>query len=61
MIRETDTASEDDIREINPDRIFTEWKNKKPAAQIAREMRLDLAIVMKILKKKQKSLVQKGR
>ena len=60
MFEETENTSED-IPAIDPEIILAAWGLEKSIDQIAREMRLEIKTVMRILKEKQKSIVQKGR
>jgi len=50
-------SSDDDIPAIIHEQIFAEWVAGKSAKQIAHEMGLDLATVMRSIKRRQKSLV----
>jgi hypothetical protein len=59
MSDQHDTA-DDGIPAIDPDYIFAEWQKGKSLRQIARELRVAIAVVMRTLKLKQKSVLQKG-
>jgi hypothetical protein len=58
MISKQQRSADDDVPAILHRRILEEWLAGKSAKQIARETGLDLATVMRILKRQQKSLVQ---
>nr|AUN36048.1 hypothetical protein [uncultured bacterium] len=53
--KEQQAAADDDIPAIIHQIIFTEWQGGKTPKEIARKMGLNLATVMRILKRMQKS------
>lgn len=60
MNRDDSNSTDDGIPAISPERIFDDWQRGKSARQIAHERNLDITIVMRILKQKQKSVLKRG-
>ena len=61
MIEKEQQTPDDDIPAIIHQIIFTEWLAGKSLKEIARKTGLDLATVTRILKRMQKSILDKHR
>ena len=61
MIDKEQQAADDDIPAIIDQTILEEWQSKKTPKEIARKVGLDLATVMRKLKRMQKSILDNDR
>lgn len=53
--------SDDDCSGIIGKRVLLAWVKKMPPTQIAKEQKLKLKLVMEILKREQKKIVEQGK